>query len=296
MSTYLILPDIHNKVDIAQSIIDNVAHDYIIQTGDLWDDFNDNEIDAANVAKWVKKQLDNPNYIQLIGNHCAAIMWRETGCRDCSGFTNAKADASHKILKARHWDKFLPFFYIKEGNWLISHSGIDKSLIEPDILSDIDKLKADFAQAIESLKRDKYHKYFGAGYDRGGRQSKGGITWIDFSSINPVPQYNQIVGHTPLKVPGIKYRDKNNQYLKVREFNNGLVSKDNPNRMDNGDIVIGVDLHLHCYSLITDGVLTVHETPKEYFVEYEKEQSVRRNASLFSLYDSMIKEGKKGLR
>ncbi len=40
------------------------------------------------------------------------------------------------------------------------------------------------------------------------------------------------------------------------------------------------------YGLITDGVLTVHKTPKEFFEDYQKEQNLRKNEYLYKLFEA----------
>ncbi len=290
MSTHLLLPDSHGRQSILQKIIDTVPHDFVIAMGDMWDSFGDGPNEASKSAWWVRKQLEeNPKYIQLFGNHDCAVMWSDTECRNCSGFTIAKHDAIKKILKPEHWVRFKPFFYIKEGNWLISHSGVSKGLISDFVLDDIERLQTAFDAAIVGLLTDKHHPYFAAGSSRGGSQKHGGIIWEDFNDINPVSQFNQIVGHTRLSQPKIKYREVNSKYLKVKEFNDGMVSPLNPNRLDNGDCVVAIDCDSKYYGLITDGILAIHETPKEFFEDYQKEKDARKLNDFRKMFESMPK-------
>ncbi len=287
MSISLILSDIHNRIEIAQKIMDSVPHDLCVQMGDLWDSYGDNYFDAIKTSVWVKNQLDNnPKYIQLTGNHCSAYRWPSSTCRNCSGFTLDKCHAINSILSKKDWDKFLPYFYHAEGNWMISHAGFDKSIFQDDLRNDLSKLKDAFDSAILDIEGEKrYHPYFGVGYARGGSQEHGGITWEDFNSINPIPEYNQIVGHTILKEPTIKFRTEK-KYLKTIPFNSGLVSPHNANRLDLGDIVIGIDTNNRHYALITDGILTIHEIPIEWSKSYEDDMAKQKSKQLFELFQS----------
>ncbi len=77
--------------------------------------------------------------------------------------------------------------------------------------------------------------------------------------------------------------------MKIKEFNNGMVSQNNPKRLDNGDIVCGLDSDNHHYGLITDGILTIHETPKEFFEDYQKEKDERKMKNLLQMFEGMPK-------
>ncbi len=291
MSISLIISDIHGRTQIADKLLASIPHDRAIFLGDFFDFVGDNYFDAIKIAAWVKNQLDNNlKFITAIGNHDAGPMFPYSTCRQCSGFTQSKSDAINSILTQKDWRKFLPYYYHEEGNWMLSHAGLDPQVFSEPLRENLDALKGSFDMAFAALdERGGYHPYFAAGRDRGGSELKGGVTWCDFNSINPVKQWNQIVGHTRLSAPKIKYRESESKYLKVKEFNNGMVSQNNPNRLDNGDIVCGLDSDNHHYGLITDGILTIHETPKEFFTDYQKEKDARKLNDLMKLYDSMPK-------
>ena len=53
------------------------------------------------------------------------------------------------------------------------------------------------AEALRSLRNGRRHFLCGWGADRGGIEQKlGGITWMDWACLQPVPGLNQLVGHT----------------------------------------------------------------------------------------------------
>ncbi len=271
MSTSLIISDVHGRIKTAQAIMDSVPHDRVVFLGDFFDFFGDNYFDAVKTASWIKYQFDtNPKFITCIGNHDAAYRWPYSTCANCSGVTRDKSSGINHTLFKQDWDKFLSYYYHEEGNFMLSHAGFDPFIFKEDIRSDLSKLKEAFDTAISDIEGERlYHSYFGVGYARGGSQPHGGITWEDFNSINPVPQWNQIVGHTILSKPTIKYRHKDNKYLKTMIFdNNNLMSPHNANRMDTGDIVIGLDTNNRHYALITDGILSIHETEAKWLNNY----------------------------
>ena len=61
----------------------------------------------------------------------------------------------------------------------------------------VEKILARCAKAMELAKRRVVDPILGAGEDRGGLQKFGGPLWMDFGSLVPIPNINQIVGHTP---------------------------------------------------------------------------------------------------
>lgn len=64
----LILPDIHHRYKIAQSIIDSVKADKIVHLGDHQDNFGDTVGQAVNTARWTRERLEAGDTI-LLGNH-----------------------------------------------------------------------------------------------------------------------------------------------------------------------------------------------------------------------------------
>ncbi len=287
MSKILILSDLHLRWQIAEKLLQSVEHDQVIQMGDHFDQIGDDTNSTSKTTRLLRKQLEeNPKWIQLAGNHCSSYRWPTTFCRACSGFSEAKSKVINKILTPEHWAKFKLFHYVQDGNFLISHAGFDKNFVSAFIYDDINRLQTYCDQAIQGLEAGLYHPLFAAGRDRGGSEKIGGVLWVDFNSINPVPQFNQIVGHTRLSQPKIKYREIKSKYLKVKEFNDGLVSPFNANRLDIGDCVTCLDTDSRNYGLITDGVLTIHETPKEFFEDYQKEQNLRKTEYLYKLFEA----------
>jgi len=118
MSTILVIPDIHNRVEIAEKILR--AHeqdvDYAVLLGDYFDDFFDTVGDAADTAAWLKDSLQNPKRAHLIGNHDINYMKPDNGQR-CAGFTEGKKNIINSILTPEDWAMLKWFYHEPDGNW-----------------------------------------------------------------------------------------------------------------------------------------------------------------------------------
>ena len=63
----LIIPDIHEKYDIAESIIKKVKPDKTIFLGDYFDDFDNNDQKIKDTARWLSRSLKKESRIHLVG-------------------------------------------------------------------------------------------------------------------------------------------------------------------------------------------------------------------------------------
>ena len=52
---WLILPDIHDRIQIANRIIEREPHDHLLLMGDFFDNFQTGVTDAADTARQVKQ-------------------------------------------------------------------------------------------------------------------------------------------------------------------------------------------------------------------------------------------------
>jgi hypothetical protein len=76
----------------------------------------------------------------------------------------------------------------------MTHAGFHPGLINAPTVK---KILIRCEKAIGSAERRIVDPILGAGKDRGGPQEFGGPLWLDFGSFVPIPQINQLVGHTP---------------------------------------------------------------------------------------------------
>jgi hypothetical protein len=80
----------------------------------------------------------------------------------------------------------------------VSHTGIHPAWlegVEPGKYREfIDRACVD---ALICLNRGEPHVLLGRGASRSGHQKIGGINWMDWDELVPIPGLNQLVGHTP---------------------------------------------------------------------------------------------------
>lgn len=198
MSKSLIIPDIHNKVDVVDKLLLITNWDKVFFLGDYFDDFGDNKHIAAKTANWLKENLKNEKFHFIFGNHDIGYRFPGLWWTSCSGFSNDKSEIINAILTVEDWNK-LKLFYFEQGFYL-SHAGMNKDIFKDNagkIL--IENVTEKCEQALAS---PDMNEVIGAGQARGGFQKIGGITWLDFRvEFQEIEGICQIVGHTRHKEP-----------------------------------------------------------------------------------------------
>jgi len=229
----LIIGDIHNKVDIVQSIIDEHPEvDEVVFTGDFFDSFYDTPEDAKKTASWIKMHIDNPKFHFIYGNHDMPYAYPYSGYLYCPGYDLAKRFEVDKILTETDWQKFT--LYYKTQGFYISHAGITEYHFSHPIHGITDKNIEDVCRtALENAKNDIWDATLLAGSIRGGMIKVGGITWAHFGiEGKPVKGLKQIVGHTPQSEPRSLYI---------------------PNKKHSEGEIHCIDCDLRYYGIIEDG-------------------------------------------
>lgn len=238
---YGVIPDIHDRVDLVQGIMDKVPGiDKWIHLGDYFDSFPDEgcAVRAQHTAKKVKEWLSDPRIINIAGNHDLSYGW-SAGNRfhRCSGFSMSKFREIHDSLRWEDWSKFVLHYWVDD--FLITHAGFDRHFVKPGLTP---KESVDFlcGDALESLSGPiPYDRgvrdILACGIDRDGREFRGGVTWCGWDSLDIPEGFNQIVGHTISPIPRMKMSesgryaafniDTNSAHYGVLEEGN-LVIKD----------------------------------------------------------------------
>lgn len=224
----IIISDLHNRTNWIEDALSSPIlqpYDKVVLLGDYFDDFNDTPQDAENVAIWLKQSIKKPNRIHLIGTHDLWYMFPYNVYIMASGNTEEKAYSIRSIMSDQDWNKLYLYHY--DQNFLISHSGVHINLISQYVFDNLDLfrgyinnkdlqinnqdivnkiIKPATTEAINVVKEGHAHPWLDAGISRGGRQSVGGIIWLDWTyEFRPIPGLNQIVGHTEHRKPEEKH-------------------------------------------------------------------------------------------
>jgi hypothetical protein len=257
----LVLADIHHRYVRAQSIIEKVKHDRCVLLGDYFDNYSDEDIEAANTAKWLLNfVLPNKNIVPLIGNHDQMYFYKDNINLRCSGYSNPKNDMINRVLSPDHKKQF-KFYHIEEG-YLFIHAGLTNGLwkeISKDFEIKQGESKAEYVDRVlghnvvlndKLASSNKDASLFAAGWDRGGFHRHGGINWVDWFSFSPVKGINQIVGHTRHRIPQVLLQHNSGGITggDVNEFYKKLDTK------NYSSINYAMDTDTNHYAIIENGV------------------------------------------
>ncbi len=187
----LIIPDLHHHTANADHWLQSIEHDRVVFLGDFFDDYEDTVEDAARTARWLCRQMENPDAVFLFGNHDLPYRFGGDERVECPGFSPAKSDAINGILKREHWNRF-QLAHAEQG-WLLSHAGFHpawmKDATEEAILGRC-------GEAIRLAHQGLIDPIMGMGDLPGGIRKYGGPLWMDWENFLPIKGINQIVGHT----------------------------------------------------------------------------------------------------
>ena len=173
----------------------NGEYDTIVFIGDYFDKFGSTKDSATRTCEWLKFSVNEPHRIHLWGNHDLWYAYPLAEGLLCSGNSIDKQKMISQILFQRDWDKLTLF--TKCQNWYLSHAGLHQRHFEHPVLGMNDNhIQHLCDQAIEEAKFGRTHDILKAGWSRGGSQSTGGLTWLDWSEMKPIHGFNQIVGHS----------------------------------------------------------------------------------------------------
>ena len=260
---YLLIHDIHNKVKIADQIteLNKGNYDKVIYGGDYFDSFHDNEHMARETAIWLKEKLADKNNIMCLANHDQAYLWKHNAYMSCSGFCGRKAKAIYEILTKEELLQLKLFYRL--DNILFAHAGVSKLLLDymvkkgysDEFNYDIDtiesKLQEWATKANECASVNYTHPIYEAGYERGGTQSTGGLTWCGFGEYEPIKGIVGIFGHSPVFPNhfGIKLCNEKTKYAQI-----SYPEKESRNldHLYSYGFGINLDSHLEGYAIYDD--------------------------------------------
>lgn len=191
----LVIPDIHNKVEIADLWIKHSKADKFIFLGDFFDSYGDNASDAIKTAYWLKNSLKQENRIHLFGNHDIPYFKRNSAT-DCPGWSKSKSDAINQILTLQDWNKF-DFIY-KEMGFFLSHAGITYPTYSAFLNGNIENVFEEEIKCKNDFKNGIKHWFLNGSHARMlSLDMCPGLLWTDWNQeFAPIRGCNQIVGHS----------------------------------------------------------------------------------------------------
>lgn len=217
----LIIPDIHQNIKFADDLLERESgFDHVVFLGDYFDTFR--EIDGENflnfkdTCAWLsghRKTLGD-KATWLVGNHDIPYMatYRKNHWSPkntfyyCSGYSRNKATDFNKYVD-EDWMYGLALC-CRVGDYVMSHAGFHWLQFKP-ILSELENIE-DMYTIWENEKRTfhlhPFHWVWDVGVERGGDSQVGSPVWLDWSSMVPLDDFGQVVGHTA--VPVFKVRQK----------------------------------------------------------------------------------------
>lgn len=200
----VVIGDIHQKMDRLDKILtrpDVLAATKVIFLGDYFDSFDDEHQFQATV-KFLDENLNDARYTFLLGNHDLHYLSDNPRHR-CSGYEAHKYSYIKKHIrnKLQAKIKIFEFLTIAGESVLFSHAGL-----HPTFLPNCDDMLPGQAlqRVLDKLSQLNYticDPLLEGGADRLGtwaRQLHGGILWMDWNSLIPIPNLHQVVGHSPL--------------------------------------------------------------------------------------------------
>ena len=258
MCKTLIFPDLHLRFRQVDQILSWESFHRVIFLADYFDMFSDTPEQNQEMAEWLRPKLDDPMFVCLQGNHDSSYRWPGNEFAYASGFSWAKNNAIKEILGDEDFSKMRPCHV--EQDILFSHAGVDRAwlgLLGLD--EDKDIMAAKVAAAVEkiwpgickSFAEGGSHPFLGVGFDRGGWQSDGGITWQDFSKHRPIKGVRQVVGHSKIDpAKGPLFRLHGNPCWK-------LAAEASQKHLAGKNWTLDLDTALHHYAILEDGKMTI---------------------------------------
>lgn len=200
MGKTLTVGDIHLKQDLILPRVEAAMEKYgverVVFHGDYSDEWRANDIGLMDglieFADWVETAREKGITAEvLLGNHDYAYFLRKIA----PGTIVGMEDSVFSVL-----NPLKPKIAVEADGWLLSHAGLTCSWAD-EYLGDVVSAK-DAAKALNLMSKgdreDQLALYeFGAG--RGGWGIPGPL-WADEAELSrdPIPYFNQIVGHTPV--------------------------------------------------------------------------------------------------
>jgi len=262
----LVIPDVHQKLGKLNKILENNTFDKLVSLGDWFDNFHDTSIQARKTAERIIElySIHGDNFTWILGNHDIPYMYPNMfDYYACSGNTREKGRAIQEVFggssKPLGYHVELAHVIKVEGclDIVLSHAGVSEEHFAKPFVDSVSSQSVleRCEQAFRNMKLMFQDPILCAGPARGGRETVGGITWLDwYDEFEPVASISQIVGHTPVSHPQIV------DELRTRVIpDESLPALDRYILKPNKSYNINLDTHLEHYITIENNELLIHK-------------------------------------
>jgi hypothetical protein len=212
---FLIIPDIHHEVHVAERLISTHPDHIAVLLGDYFDNYHDTVEETKKTAEWLRHSLQQPNRVHLMGNHDAAYRWSPL-C-GCPGWSKQKHQAVAKVLTRRDWDRIdLHHTIRREGQSpvVLSHAGFTLAnlygvsnprdlkrggrlvfLKDLTVEEHLQEIESKTRECLHHADQNMRHPLLEQG-SRMGSPLPGGPMWLDWRKFDPIAGIDQVCGHT----------------------------------------------------------------------------------------------------
>lgn len=202
MLRHVVIPDIHGREFWLRILSENPIKetDKFVFLGDYTDSFDKtNDQIYTNLQHIINFKYDNyDKVVLLLGNH--DIQYFNADINDpnqyiCSGYRPEAHHSLHRLFNDN--ERLFQYAYQCE-DYIFTHAGIHAGWFLQRFKGSLDNNIAE--QLNNPSSREEYNTLFDIGYSRWGAFPVGGPFWCDKQELcKPIPNYNQIVGHTRVK-------------------------------------------------------------------------------------------------
>lgn len=232
---YLIIPDVHNRVDWVETLISRLGWEgagstdrQTIFLGDYFDSYHDTPAMAKTTAEWLRWSV-NKGRIHLMGNHDLPYRWTKH-LFPCPGHTVEKHRAvsgsgGSGPMGKSEWNELRAALILAPKHpaarpVVLSHAGFTLANLYGvgdfrDVASNgrcahlrerlpsehLDQIRKDAGRCVEMANNGQFHFWMNRG-TLVGDHDVGGPFWIDRHQLHSqLPGIDQIVGHTHVRTP-----------------------------------------------------------------------------------------------
>ena len=268
----LVIGDIHNRWQWIERAIEEIKPDKTVFLGDYLDNWNDTPSIAKETAQWLKHSLTFKNRVHLWGNHDMPYAFPMNTYLTCPGFDTDKSRAINSVMRENGdlW-KQLKLAHHDQGWWL-SHGGLSTQTFPYLLDEEMDTEEYVYERCESALRcaegnlADYVTQHSPArGYPSNG--VVGGVTWLDWN-VEFVPIYgiNQIVGHTIVNTPGLKYlRDPEKTPYSLDARTDLSTTYNNPLVVEEKDFICSTNYNIDTNNkhllILEDGDVSIIRNP-----------------------------------